>query len=55
MKIKNITVIHGPNLNLLGQREPDHYGTHTLKDINDALKENAVTLNLNIEAFQINS
>ena len=55
MKIKNITVIHGPNLNLLGQREPDHYGTHTLKDINDALKENAAKLNINIEAFQSNS
>ena len=33
MEIKNITVIHGPNLNLLGQREPDHYGTLTLDDI----------------------
>ena len=55
MKIQNITVIHGPNLNLLGQREPDHYGTHTLGDINDALTDEATILNLNIEAFQSNS
>jgi len=55
MKIKNITVIHGPNLNLLGQREPDHYGTHTLRDINAGLTDKANTLNLNIEAFQSNS
>jgi len=55
MKIKNITVIHGPNLNLLGQREPDHYGTHTLGEINDALTDQANLLDLNIEAFQSNS
>ncbi|MDC6484671.1 type II 3-dehydroquinate dehydratase [Methylophilaceae bacterium] len=55
MNIKNITVIHGPNLNLLGQREPDHYGTNTLADINDALTNEATKLNLNIEAFQSNS
>ena len=55
MNIKNITVIHDPNLNLLGQREPDHYGTNTLADINDALTNEATKLNLNIEAFQSNS
>lgn len=33
-----ILVIHGPNLNLLGQREPHIYGTLTLKDINNKLK-----------------
>ena len=47
MKIKNITVIHGPNLNLLGQREPEHYGSNTLDDINDALTNQAKILNLN--------
>ena len=54
MKIKNVTVIHGPNLNLLGQREPDHYGTLTLDDINDALTKEASILNLNLEIYQSN-
>ena len=54
MEIKNITVIHGPNLNLLGQREPDHYGTLTLHDINDALTIEASSLNLNLEVYQSN-
>jgi len=54
MEIKNITVIHGPNLNLLGQREPDHYGTLTLDDINGALTKEASKLNLHIEVYQSN-
>ena len=55
MKIKNITIIHGPNLNLLGQREPEHYGTFTLADINASLTNEAKILNLNIETFQSNN
>ena len=55
MEIKNITVIHGPNLNLLGQREPDHYGILTLNDINGALTKEASKLNLDIELYQSNS
>ncbi|MFH1249936.1 MAG: type II 3-dehydroquinate dehydratase, partial [bacterium] len=31
-------VIHGPNLNLLGQRDPDHYGTLTLAEINEKIQ-----------------
>jgi 3-dehydroquinate dehydratase-2 len=54
MKIKNITVIHGPNLNLLGQREPDHYGTLTLDNINGTLTKEASILNLNLEVYQSN-
>ena len=54
MKIKNITIIHGPNLNLLGQREPDHYGTLTLDDINSTLTKEASTLNLILEVYQSN-
>ena len=54
MEIKNITVIHGPNLNLLGQREPDHYGTLTLDDINGALTIEASNLNLKLEVYQSN-
>ena len=55
MKIKNITVIHGPNLNLLGQREPDHYGTLTLGDINIVLTNEATKLKLNVDVYQSNS
>ncbi|MDD4939946.1 MAG: type II 3-dehydroquinate dehydratase [Candidatus Omnitrophica bacterium] len=38
-KIKKILVIHGPNLHLLGQREPDVYGRVTLEQINSGLKK----------------
>ena len=55
MKIKNITVIHGPDLNLLGQREPDHYGTLTLDDINGALEKEASKLSMDIDLYQSNS
>jgi len=54
MKIKNITVIHGPNLNLLGHREPDHYGSVTLHAINDTLTKEASNLSINIEVYQSN-
>ena len=39
--MKNILVIHGPNLNLLGTREPEVYGHTTLDDINQVLKQQA--------------
>ena len=51
---QNILVIHGPNLNMLGTREPDIYGHQTLKEINDALTANAERLGLLIETFQSN-
>jgi len=37
VSIPHILVLHGPNLNLLGQREPAHYGRSTLADINAKL------------------
>lgn len=49
-----IHVIHGPNLNMLGTREPETYGTETLEDINKRLKELASSLGCEIEAIQSN-
>ncbi len=49
-----ILVIHGPNLNMLGKRDPAHYGTKTLEEINSALRERAKALGVEIEAFQSN-
>ncbi|HVA77323.1 MAG TPA: type II 3-dehydroquinate dehydratase [Candidatus Binataceae bacterium] len=48
-------VIHGPNLNLLGTREPDIYGTTTLKDIDRELKRLGAELGIAVTAFQSNS
>lgn len=50
-----ILVLHGPNLNLLGKREPEKYGTNTLEQINSRLKELANKLNAEIEIYQSNS
>jgi len=50
-----VVVLHGPNLNLLGQREPAVYGATTLAQINRSLKETAKTLGLTIEIAQSNS
>lgn len=49
-----ILVLHGPNLNLLGSREPDVYGSTTLVDINEQLIEKAKTGGHNVEVFQSN-
>ncbi|AXF84728.1 3-dehydroquinate dehydratase [Ephemeroptericola cinctiostellae] len=49
-----ILVIHGPNLNLLGTREPEVYGSTTLTDINDHLKAVADSLGVHLEAIQHN-
>ncbi|GMR14146.1 MAG: type II 3-dehydroquinate dehydratase [Gemmatimonadota bacterium] len=50
-----IAVVHGPNLRLLGRRQPDVYGTVTLDDINVRLVELAAELGTDIETFQSNS
>ncbi|MDH3393923.1 MAG: type II 3-dehydroquinate dehydratase [Desulfobulbaceae bacterium] len=49
-----ILVLHGPNLNLLGQREPEVYGRQTLANINDTLSQLADELGIAVEAFQSN-
>jgi 3-dehydroquinate dehydratase-2 len=51
---KAILVIHGPNLNMLGKREPEVYGKATLDDINTALKETGNRLGVRVETFQSN-
>jgi 3-dehydroquinate dehydratase II len=55
MTVKSISVIHGPNLNLLGKREPEHYGSTSLEDINTKLSLEAQKSNISIEIFQSNS
>jgi len=50
-----ILVLHGPNLNLLGKREPDKYGLKTLDGINQELEGLAKNLGVEIEIFQSNS
>jgi len=57
MSNKKIMIINGPNLNLLGEREPEVYGTETLKDLEKMVKEYISNSNLNIDAifFQSNS
>jgi 3-dehydroquinate dehydratase-2 len=49
-----VLVLHGPNLNLLGTREPQHYGAHTLADINRALAQRAESAAVTLESFQSN-
>lgn len=49
-----ILVLHGPNLNLLGQREPGVYGTKTLAEIDEALKALGAELGVEVESFQSN-
>lgn len=51
---QKILVIHGPNLNMLGSREPDIYGRQTLDEINAGLTVQAEKLDLQLETFQSN-
>ncbi len=49
-----ILVIHGPNLNMLGRREPEVYGRRTLEQIDKLLADEAARLNLSLKTFQSN-
>ncbi|MCG6932125.1 MAG: type II 3-dehydroquinate dehydratase [Gallionella sp.] len=53
--MKKILVLHGPNLNLLGSREPSVYGHVTLNEINESLTKLAVKDGANLFCFQSNS
>ncbi|NFM17439.1 type II 3-dehydroquinate dehydratase [Clostridium sporogenes] len=52
--MNNILIINGPNLNLLGKREPDVYGNITLEDINKEIKSHFKNEDLKIDFFQSN-
>lgn len=54
MKPLRILIMHGPNLNLLGTREPEHYGALSLASINDELIELGDKLGVEIISFQSN-
>lgn len=49
-----VAVLHGPNLRLLGRREPDVYGTVTLKEIDELLARTGAELGVEVECHQSN-
>ncbi|MCX5657663.1 MAG: type II 3-dehydroquinate dehydratase, partial [Candidatus Omnitrophica bacterium] len=52
--MSRILIIHGPNLNLLGKREPEIYGKISLAQINHALKDLAKEKNIELDIVQSN-
>ena len=53
--MSKVVVVNGPNLNLLGKREPEIYGTNTLADLNDRLRDRGRELGVDVALFQSNS
>lgn len=53
-KVRTVWILHGPNLNLLGRREPKIYGTESLEDINKRLLDAAKAGGADAECFQTN-
>lgn len=53
--MSTILVLHGPNLNLLGTREPEQYGTTTLADINQQLADTAADSGATLTSYQSNA
>jgi 3-dehydroquinate dehydratase-2 len=54
-RVRHVLVLHGPNLNLLGSREPQHYGNASLFDIDARLEATATDAGVQLSAFQSNS
>ena len=54
METRRILLVNGPNLNLLGTREPDIYGTATLADVESLVTKTAAELGWTVEAIQSN-
>lgn len=52
--MKKILVIHGPNLNLLGEREPGVYGTDTFESINNEIIDHAIKYEFHCDVYQSN-
>ena len=50
----NILVINGPNLNMLGIREPDHYGKGTYADLCNQIRESCESRNIGVDFYQSN-
>ena len=53
--MRHILLLHGPNLNLLGTREPSHYGHQTLADINQAASQTTAGKGFHLTNFQSNA
>jgi len=53
--MQKILILHGPNLNLLGQREPEIYGELTLVEIDSRLKKSGENLGFEVRSYQSNS
>jgi 3-dehydroquinate dehydratase-2 len=53
--MKRIVIVNGPNLNLLGKREPHIYGTQSLADLTKAVRAKARSLGVQVTLFQSNS
>ena len=53
--MRHILLLHGPNLNLLGTREPSHYGQQTLADINDQAYQTVAGKGIKLTILQSNA
>jgi len=53
--VSKLLIVHGPNLNLLGKREPHIYGTRSLIDLNEMVRDKAHELKVEVAVFQSNS